>query len=95
MAGYARRLKRLGAEPLPITDDHALLAGRVDWDHRDPFDRMLAAQAMTESLTLVTKDAAFTSLPGIRTLWWGMLLPTLRRPAGDDQDPESPRRLRY
>jgi len=30
---------------------------------------MLAAQAMTESLTLVTKDPALTGLPGIRTLW--------------------------
>lgn len=69
VATYARHLRRLGAEPLPITDEHALLAGRLDWDHRDPFDRMLAAQAMTEALTLVTKDAAFTLLPGVRTLW--------------------------
>jgi len=69
VATYTRHLKRLRAEPLPITDEHALLAGRLDWDHRDPFDRMLAAQAMTESLTLVTMDPAFTSLPGVRTLW--------------------------
>ena len=69
VATYARHLRRLGAEPLPITDDHALLAGRHDWDHRDPFDRMLAAQAMIESLTLVTRDVAFAGLRGIRTLW--------------------------
>lgn len=69
VTGYARHLRRLRAEPLPITDDHALLAGHLDWEHRDPFDRMLAAQAMTESLTLVTKDAAFSDVPGVRTLW--------------------------
>lgn len=66
---YTRNLGRLGAFELPITAEHALLAGRLDWDHRDPFDRMLAAQAMTESLTVITKDEAFASLPGIRTLW--------------------------
>lgn len=41
----------------------------MDWDHQDPFDRVLAAQAMTESLTLVTKDRAFGILAGLRTLW--------------------------
>lgn len=66
---YTRNLQRLEAVELTITAEHALLAGRLDWDHRDPFDRMLAAQAMTESLTLITKDAAFASLPGIRTIW--------------------------
>ena len=69
VATYTRNLKRLGAESLPITDEHALLAGRLDWDHRDPFDRVLAAQAMIESLTLVTTDTAFAGLPGLRTLW--------------------------
>ncbi|HEX2704310.1 MAG TPA: type II toxin-antitoxin system VapC family toxin, partial [Candidatus Lustribacter sp.] len=51
VATYARHLRRLGAEPLPITDEHALLAGDLDWGHRDPFDRILAAQAMVELLT--------------------------------------------
>jgi PIN domain nuclease of toxin-antitoxin system len=66
---YTRNLHRLRAVELPVTAEHALLAGRLDWDHSDPFDRMLAAQAMIESLTLVTRDVAFASLPGIRTLW--------------------------
>ncbi|USQ76196.1 hypothetical protein [Ornithinimicrobium cryptoxanthini] len=42
---------------------------QLDWQHRDPFDRMLAAQAMLESLTLVTHNAAFTRLSGLATLW--------------------------
>lgn len=69
VGGYSRHLDRLGAIRLPIDEEHALLAGRLDWAHRDPFDRMLAAQAMLESLTLVTSDAAFAKLPGVATLW--------------------------
>lgn len=69
VGGYARHLDRLGAIRLPIAEEHALLAGRLEWAHRDPFDRMLAAQAMIESLTLVTRDASFADLPGVPTLW--------------------------
>ena len=42
--------------PLHITYDHAELAGKLPLLHRDPFDRMLVAQAITEKLTLVTRD---------------------------------------
>ncbi|HEV7534671.1 MAG TPA: type II toxin-antitoxin system VapC family toxin, partial [Acidimicrobiia bacterium] len=49
-----------GFEPLPITLDHAERAGSLPPHHRDPFDRMLAAQALAEGLTLVTHDPAFT-----------------------------------
>lgn len=69
IGGYERHLDRLGAQRLPVTDDHALLAGGLDWDHRDPFDRMLAAQAMIESATLITADPVFSHLPGVATLW--------------------------
>jgi PIN domain nuclease of toxin-antitoxin system len=41
---------------LPIRFQHADLAGRLPAVHRDPFDRMLIAQALTERLTLVTRD---------------------------------------
>lgn len=69
MGGYSRHLDRLGVERLAVTEEHALLAGRLSWEHRDPFDRMLAAQAMIESLTLLTDDAAFSRLPGLATQW--------------------------
>lgn len=69
VGAYQRHLSRLGVEQLPIEAEHALLAGRLDWQRRDPFDRMLAAQAMTESLTLITADAVFESLSGLATLW--------------------------
>lgn len=69
LGAYPKHLDRLGVGRLPIADDHALLAGRLEWDHRDPFDRMLAAQAMIESLVLVTGDPAFTGCRGVPTLW--------------------------
>ena len=46
-------------EPLAITHGHARLAGELPIHHRDPFDRMLIAQAQIEGLTLVTRDEKF------------------------------------
>lgn len=69
VAGYQRNLARLGATEVPVTSEHALLAGGLQWEHRDPFDRMIAAQAMVESLTILTKDAALSGLAGVRTVW--------------------------
>ncbi len=48
-----------GFEHLPITWQHSLLAGGYPHEHRDPFDRMLAAQSEIEKARLVTCDAAF------------------------------------
>jgi PIN domain nuclease of toxin-antitoxin system len=45
-----------GLRPLPITIAHAVTAGRLPEIHHDPFDRMLVAQAIDESLTLLTAD---------------------------------------
>lgn len=67
---WSTALTRLPALPLPITTAPALLAGTLEWTHRDPFDRLLAAQALTEGLTLVTADDAFTAAPGLSVLRW-------------------------
>nr|WP_246308832.1 type II toxin-antitoxin system VapC family toxin [Kineosphaera limosa] len=69
IAAYDRHLRRLGARELPVTSDHALLAGGLEWDHRDPFDRMIAAVAMLEGCTVVTADRALRTLDGIATCW--------------------------
>jgi PIN domain nuclease of toxin-antitoxin system len=47
--------------PLPVTIDHGLRAGELQRHHGDPFDRMLAAQAELEDLTLVTRDPLFAA----------------------------------
>lgn len=61
--------RQLGATLLPIDSSHAILAGTMAWEHRDPFDRMLAAQAIQENLTFVTRDKAFSQLRGLKLLW--------------------------
>lgn len=69
-ATLTRRIDDLGAATLPITVEHGLLAGTLRWEHRDPFDRLLVAQATLEELVLVTVDRAILGLPALRTLSW-------------------------
>ncbi len=69
LAAYLRHIRRLRAQEAPITTEHALFSGALEWDHHDPFDRLLAAQAMLEGWTLVTRDRVFATLTGITTLW--------------------------
>lgn len=60
---------RLGASELAMTAAHAIRAGGLAWDHADPFDRMLVAQALLENLTLVTRDRALWGVVGVSTVW--------------------------
>ncbi len=64
---FARSLHD-GFSILPIDHRHALRGGAFAVDHRDPFDRLLAAQAEIEDATLVTRDPAFALFP-VQTLW--------------------------
>jgi PIN domain nuclease of toxin-antitoxin system len=57
-----------GFEELPITALHAERAAALPDHHRDPFDRMLVAQALCESCVLMTRDRAFTPY-GIPCFW--------------------------
>jgi PIN domain nuclease of toxin-antitoxin system len=57
-----------GFQPLPIALAHGLRAGAYGQPHRDPFDRMLAAQAELERLVLLTADQQFSGFPCL-TLW--------------------------
>ena len=66
---YIDILSHLGADELLVSSRHAHFAGKFEWSHRDPFDRLLAAQAFIEKLTLIANDAALCSLPWITTLW--------------------------
>lgn len=67
---WLKRVSEVGAEELPLTSAHALLAGSMTWEHRDPFDRLLVGQAIIENLTLVSIDAMVTSMPGIQVVTW-------------------------
>jgi PIN domain nuclease of toxin-antitoxin system len=68
LADFAEAVKMLGFLPLPIDLQHGQEAGQLPGAHRDPFDRILAAQARIEGLTLVSADPAFKEL-GVITLW--------------------------
>ena len=57
-----------GFQALPVSLAHAQLAGSLPGKHRDPFDRMLIAQAMSESMTLVTNEALFGAY-AVKRLW--------------------------
>lgn len=61
-------LRSLRAEPLQITHADALYAGSLDWQHRDPFDRMLVAQAKRADLELATRDQRILSAGLVDTL---------------------------
>lgn len=51
-----------GLQTLAITDLHAELAAGFDWDHRDPWDRILAAQVRLEHCTFISTDPAFDAI---------------------------------
>lgn len=61
-------IKGQGFVSLPITVQHGQAAGSLPGSHRDPFDRMLIAQALLEKLVLVTNEKVFESY-GISRLW--------------------------
>lgn len=53
---------------LPISVVHGQMAGALDGHHKDPFDRMLIAQALSEDLTLVSNETQFDAY-GVTRLW--------------------------
>jgi PIN domain nuclease of toxin-antitoxin system len=57
-----------GFSELPVSVRHAQRAGGLVGDHRDPFDRMLIAQAILDDLTLVSNERAFDAY-GVHRLW--------------------------
>jgi PIN domain nuclease of toxin-antitoxin system len=67
-ANLFQEIREEGFQPLSITFAHACLAGSLTQPHRDPFDRVLAAQSLLENLRLVSADGAFDQF-GIERVW--------------------------
>ncbi len=65
MAGW---FERAGLVELPITVAHAERAGALPQPHRDPFDRMLAAQSLLEQVPILGRDEALQAF-GVRLVW--------------------------
>jgi len=59
-------LSRNQVAELAISSDHAEYAANLDWEHRDPWDRLLFAQAILEGCGLVSVDAVFDQVPVVR-----------------------------
>lgn len=57
LATWVSQLEAMRVDDLPIDSGDAILAGRLPWEHRDPFDRVIVAQALRGNLTLATRDA--------------------------------------
>lgn len=68
LSAFDVRIAALGWTELPLTNAHAVAAGQLMGSHKDPFDRMLAAQAITEGLTVATIDPAIAAL-GAKVVW--------------------------
>lgn len=61
-------MEQLMATELPLLLKHTELSDSIGWHHRDPFDRILALQALSEAIPLVSSDPVFDSY-GIRRIW--------------------------
>ncbi|TVQ26794.1 MAG: type II toxin-antitoxin system VapC family toxin [Spirochaetaceae bacterium] len=61
------RIERDRLEPLPVLHSHTLRTASLPYHHRDPFDRLLIAQALVEEIPILTDDAAFDAYE-VRTL---------------------------
>ncbi len=57
-----------GFEIIPISFDHALTVSTLKFIHRDPFDRLIISQALTDNLTIITKDE-YIEKYDVKTTW--------------------------
>jgi len=64
----AREVESLRLEELPVTRVHALASGKLPNHHRDPFDRLLLAQAIVEDMSIISADRALLAYPA--TVVW-------------------------
>jgi PIN domain nuclease of toxin-antitoxin system len=67
-ADFLRLVEQERFLTLPITSDHAIRAGLLPGPHRDPFDRMLIAQAQAEGMPVVTNEVLFERY-GVGRIW--------------------------
>ena len=65
---YVSLLLGAGVQALAVSVDHAAAVERLPWHHRDPFDRMLVAQASVEGAALVSRDDALRPY-GVTLIW--------------------------
>jgi PIN domain nuclease of toxin-antitoxin system len=57
LSAWADIIADMSITELPIESPDAILAGRLPWEHKDPFDRVIVAQALRRNLTIATRDS--------------------------------------
>jgi PIN domain nuclease of toxin-antitoxin system len=57
LSAWADIIADMSTTELPIESPDAILAGRLPWEHKDPFDRVIVAQALRRNLTIATRDS--------------------------------------
>jgi PIN domain nuclease of toxin-antitoxin system len=65
---YVADVVQDGFVHMPVAPDHGVTAGLLDGSHKDPFDRLIAAQAITEDLTVITRDPEIARF-GCKVFW--------------------------
>ena len=65
---FPQQMRRTNFEWLPMADEHFASLVTLPFHHKDPFDRLLAAQALVEGIPIVSRDAAFDAY-GVTRLW--------------------------
>ena len=68
LESYISIIKKSGFDVLPIKESHVLSVSKLPFHHKDPFDRLIIAQAHIENLTLISKDSKFKNY-NIPILW--------------------------
>lgn len=68
LADFDQGVMGLSFKPLVVNAAQAVAGAQLSSAHKDPFDRMLAGQALVEQMTIVTADPAFASF-GVRIVW--------------------------
>lgn len=70
LARWDELVGALMAEELPLGSRDLIRAGSLAWGHRDPFDRMIVAQAQAHGLQVLTRDRAIRSFAGVECVEW-------------------------
>lgn len=68
VSDFREQMEREGFQLLAVSVEHAIRGGLLPGPHKDPFDRMLIAQAQAENLSIVSNEIAFDSY-GVRRVW--------------------------
>lgn len=65
---FPRLMTSNGFRSLPVTEAHAMRAGLLEGEHRDPFDRLIAAQALCEEMIVISRDPKIAAF-GCAVIW--------------------------